>query len=223
MLKIYYDGKLLEFTDDEEEYMYLDEGAEGIVYRYGKDALKIYKDTCFRGRLDEEQCKKLGVISTKRILLPKGVIYSGDSKTFVGYATPFIYKYPCKRIMDMTVDRLVDEIGVIEDDLHVLADNGVEIDDLHAGNILYNGQIFIGDPGAMIFRNDFYSDWSFKNSRFTFNRFLKDDLFLYAKLTKKEKRNLENRFDDFESYGLQIRDTMNSGETVKRYIKRMTR
>lgn len=223
MLKICFEGKLLEFSDDEEEYMYLDEGAEGTVYRYGKDALKIYKGTCFRGRLDEEQCKKLGVISTKRVLLPREVIYGEDCKTFIGYATPFIYKYPCKRIMDMIVDRLVDEIDVIEEDLHVLADNGVEIDDLHAGNILYNGQIFIGDPGAMIFRNGVYSDWSFKNSRFTFNRFLKDDLFLYAKLTKKEKKNLENRFDDFESYGLQIRDTMNSGETVKRYIKRMTR
>lgn len=223
MLKIYFDGKLLEFDEDMLDYMYLDEGAEGIVYRYGNDVIKIYKNSCFRGRLKEDQCKTLSGITTRRVLLPRKVVYGEDEETFIGYSMPFIYKYPCKRIMNMSIDRFVDEIDIISDDLQILADNGVEVDDWHSGNVLYNGNIYMGDPGGMVFRNGVYSDWSFKNSRFVLNRFLKDDLFLYPMLTKREKKNIADRFDDFESYSEQIRDTMQSGETVKKYIKRMAR
>ena len=84
MLKVRYNDELLCFDDLDLEAMYEDEGAEGIVYRYGKDALKIYKDTCFRSRIGEADCIKLGTIATFRVLMPGNIIYDGDTDKFVG-------------------------------------------------------------------------------------------------------------------------------------------
>lgn len=223
MLKIYFDGELLEFDDETLDYMYVNEGAEGEVYRYGKDAIKIYKPTCFRRRLNEEDCKKLGTILTKRILLPEKIVYSDDCKTFIGYSTPFIYKCADVRIMDMKVENFCDELDLIRDDLGVLAANGIEIDDWHTGNILYNGKLYMGDPGGLTFRSEFRPQWSMKNSEFVLNRFLKDEVFPLAGISKGNRENAEKIFEDFDYMGDQIRDTMKEKETVRQYVKRMTR
>lgn len=61
------------------------------------------------------------------------------------------------------------------------------------------------------------------NNIFTLNRFLKDEVFALAKLTKKSKHNLDVVFDDFEYMGTQIRDTLECGESVRKYVKRMTK
>ena len=223
MLKIYFDGKLLEFSDDSLKRMYINEGAEGIVYRYGDDAIKIYKPYCFTSRLNEEQCKKLGTISTKRVLVPEKIAYADDCKTFIGYSTPFVKEISCGRIINMSVEALCDELDIIMDDLSVLADNGIEIDDWHIGNVLYNGKLIMGDPGRMIFRRNIEPEWSLGNSRFILNRFLKDDLFSLVRLSNKRRQNIEKNFDDFEDLVGQMRDSMKTGETVRCYVKRMTR
>lgn len=223
MLKFYYNGELLEFTDDEEDYMYLNEGAEGIVYKYGDDAIKIYKPTCFRSRLNEEQCIRLGTISTKRILMPKGIAYSDDCKTFIGYSTPFIYKFPVTRVMDMKMGDFVSELDVITEDLDILSQNGVLIDDWHADNVLYDGeQLFIGDPGGIVFQYRTDYQQAKRNNMFTLSCFLKGDLFPLARLSKKAKVNAWSVFEDYDMLE-QMKDTMNSDETVKKYVKRMTR
>lgn len=223
MLKIFFDGELLQFDEEDLEYMYVDEGAEGIVYRYGKDAIKIYKDTCFRSRLSEEECKRLGKLSTNRILLPQKIVYGEDCKTFIGYSTPFIYKRPVGQIMDMKVKKFVDELNIIYKDLRTLAYSGVEIDDWHTANVLYNGKIVIGDPGGMFFRREIRGQWSLGNNVFIFNRFLMDEVFPLAKLTKKSKKNIEVVFDDSNYLGEQIQETMTDTENVRQYVKRMTR
>ena len=222
MLKFYYNGELLEFTDDEEDYMYLNEGAEGIVYKYGDDAIKIYKPTCFRSRLNEEQCVRLGAISTKRILMPKRIAYSDDCKTFIGYSTPFIYKFPVTRVMDMKMEDFVSELDVITEDLYVLSQNGVLIDDWHVGNVLFDGKhIIMGDPGGIEFQYITNYDQAIRNNMFILSEFLKGELFPLAGLSIKAKSNAWRVFED---YGMlsQMKDTMDREESVKKYVKRMT-
>lgn len=224
MLKIYLGDELLEFDDDDLDYMYVDEGAEGVVYQYGRDAIKIYKPSCFRARLSKEECVRLGTISTKRVLMPQKIVYDGDVKTFIGYSTPFIYKFPNARIMDMKVEDFVDELDVIRDDLKELSHSGVEMGDWHSENILYDGKhLFIGDPGGAFFRREVRCLQSMGNNIFTLNRFFKDEVFALAKLTKKSKHNLDVVFDDFEYMGTQIRDTLECDESVRKYVKRMTK
>lgn len=223
MLKIYFDGKLLEFDDETLDYMYLDEGAEGIVYRYKKDAIKIYKPCCFRSRLNEEQCERLGTISTKRILLPEKIAYEEDCRTFIGYSTPFIYKFPVMRVMDMKMEAFADELDVIKEDLKILSCHGVLIDDWHADNVLFDGErLIIGDPGGIVFQYRVDEEQALRNNMFTFSSFLKGDLFPLARLTKKAKENAWRVFEEYDMVG-QIRDTMEGQETVKKYVKRMTR
>lgn len=224
MLKIRYNGELLELSDEDLEYMYVDEGAEGVVYRHGKEALKIYKETCFRSRIGEADCIKLGTIATERVLMPGKIVYDGDTSDFVGYATPFIYKYPSVRIMDMKVDSFVDELDVIKKDLKTLAYNGIEISDWHVDNILFDGKkIYIGDPGGVIFRSEVRGQRSMGNNIFTMNRFLKEDVFPLARLSKKGKKNLDSVFEDYEYMGDFILETAKEKETVRQYVKRMTR
>ena len=224
MLKIYYKDEFLEFIEDELDYMYLDEGAEGIVYKYGKDAIKIYKDFCFRSRLTRDECVKLSGFKTERVQVPSNIVYGEDMKTFLGYSTPFIYAYPVARIMDMQVNHFVDELDIIKDDLRTLAFSGVEIADWHSDNVLFDGKrIFIGDPGGLFFRREIREQQSMGNNLFTMNRFFKDEIFPMAKLSRNNKKNLESVFDDYEYIGTQIRESALDGENVRQYIKRMTR
>ncbi len=214
------------FSEEDLESRYLNEGAEGIVYTLDSDAVKIYKPICFRSRPMEDECLKLSGIKTSRILMPEKMVYALDSgtKVFKGYTTPFIYQHPATRVLDMKVSSFVDELDIIYEDLKVLASNGVEIDDWHNDNILFDGtRIFVGDPGGIIFRRDIRELWSLSNNTFTFNRFLLDEVFHMARLSKRGYTRLNEKFDDVSYMGDQIRDTCGEKETVKQYIKRMAR
>lgn len=223
MLKIYFDDELLEFNEEELDYMYIDEGAEAIVYKYGNDALKVYRDIRCR-RLSEKDTLSLCALSTKRILLPEKAIYGVEPKIFKGYSTPFIYAYPNVRVMDMKVNDFVGELDVIREDLVELSHNGVEVDDWHVGNMLYDGRkIYMCDPGAMTLSDRVRFNCSMGNNVYTLNRFIMDDVFPLARLSKNSKKNIETVFDDNEYIGWQIRETAEEKETVRQYVKRMTR
>ena len=63
----------------------------------------------------------------------------------------------------------------------------------------------------------------YRNNVFTLNRFLKEDVFSLARLSKSKKGNIERIFDDHYDMGLQIRDTCISSESLKQYIKRISK
>lgn len=222
MLRIFLDNEFLEFDDEDLDIMYIDEGCEGVVYKYGVDAIKIYKNTCFFSRLGLEECQQLKLIKTKRILLPEKIVY-GDDNEFMGYSTPFIYNVSNIKMLNMNINNFIDELDIISSDLKLLADNGVEIEDWHINNVLYNGKFFIGDPGGMFFRERMISNRIYRNNVFTLNRFLKEDVFSLARLSKSKKGNIERIFDDHYDMGLQIRDTCISSESLKQYIKRISK
>lgn len=223
MLKIYFEGEFLEFNDDDLDYMFVNDGQEAKVYRHGKDALKIYKKECYRARLNEGVCENLSSIDTKRILLPEKLIYDGDCKTFIGYSLPFVYTVSCSRILDMNIGAFVDEVDILKADLEVLSDNKVEVNDWHNGNVLYDGKrIFMGDPGSYVVRSDDYR-WCLENNIEILNEFLKSDIFQLAGLSKTREKNMNIVFDDYEYLGNQIRESMNERETVRQYVKRITK
>lgn len=223
MLKIYFDGQKQEFDDDDLEYMYIDEGSEGYVYRCGKDAFKIYKTSCDWRRLNEDECIKLSSISTKRVLLPEKPIYGEDGKMFVGYSTSFIYKVPQIEILKMKIPDFVNELDIIKDDLRTLADNGVMINDWHSSNILYNGKLFIGDPGQYVFKENITGAKIFRENIYTLNSFVKDSIFIMAHLSANQLLTMKDVFYDYEYIGDQIRDSMKKKETVRQFVKRIVR
>lgn len=130
-----------------------------------------------RRHLKENEIDFLSNIKTKRILLPIGKIMkvepsiedfsyddiidlskkdthkylalirtllASDSE-LVGYTEKFIDG--SKNIFDIKVDTLLNELEIISDDVKILSDNLVILSDLHKGNAIYNGSLYLIDPG----------------------------------------------------------------------------
>lgn len=222
-MKIYVGEEFLDLDEDTLDYMYIDEGNESEIYRYGKDALKIYKRFCHKDRLDEDTTTILSGISTERMLLPKEIIRD-ESGNFIGYSMPFIYTYPVVGVLKRPVVELLDEMDVIKEDIRILSDNYVDIEDLHIRNVLYNGKLFMGDPGSYLVKRHKKRGQIYNDNMYTFGLFVRDELFKLLKLTVGERQSLNQKFDYTWDINGQMRDeVINDKETVRQFIKRMTR
>ena len=221
-MRILLGDELLEFDQETLDYMFLDEGNESEVFRYGDSVLKIYKDYCVKERLGEEDVIYLSKIPTKRILMPREVIRDADTMEFIGYSMPFIYKYPRDVLMRIKMNHFLDELDVIHSDLELLAEHHVDVEDIHIDNVLYNESFFIGDPGSFEVRKKDSVGTIYRNNVYTFNRFVKNDIFPLSKVSKAKREELDAMFDDYFFIGEQMRYSIPPKETVRQYIKRMT-
>ena len=222
-MRILLGDKLLEFSEEELDYMYIDEGNESIVFRYGEDALKIYKEFCRKERLAEEDVLRLSEISTERILMPKEIIRDAVTGRFMGYSVPYIEKYPASAIARMKMKDFLSELDVICSDIDTLSNAHVDIEDLHVDNILYNGSFFIGDPGSFEFRVESPASKIYRNNIYSLSRFVINEVFGVVKLSKPKKKVLDSMFIDDYYIGEQIREDAKSTDTVSAYVKRMTK
>ena len=221
-MKILLKDELLEFSDDDLNYMYLGEGEEAEVYKYGREVLKIYKKYCRKNRLGEDASVFLSQIETKRFLLPKKIIHDPVDGSFIGYSMPFKYSYPSLVIVRLKMISFLDELDIIRDDIRILSNEYVDIDDLNMDNVLYDGSLFMGDPGSFEFRCDYPSSLYKKNIRIL-NSFVKDDVFGLINLSKDRRREVSYMFDDDVYIGEQIRDEVKPKETVAQFVKRISR
>ena len=140
---IYLDGKKIDF--EKNDYNYLDEGLEAEVYRYKNLALKFYKEKSQKMVIDKELVEYLKTIDTKRYLLPTATI-TDDSACFLGYATLFKQHY--QTINNMAFDKFIDEVKFLEEDTLLLSEKGIDIEDLSYDNTIYDGSIYLIDPGS---------------------------------------------------------------------------
>ena len=221
-MRILLGDELLDFDQETLDYMFLDEGNESEVFRYGDSVLKIYKDYCVKERLGEDDVIYLSKIPTKRILMPREVIRNADTMEFIGYSMPFIYKYPRDVLMRIKMNHFLDELDVIHSDLELLAEHHVDVEDIHIDNVLYNENFFIGDPGSFEIQRDTPVGRIYRNNVYTFNRFVKNDIFPLSKVSKAKREELDVMFDDYFFIGEQMRYSIPPKETVRQYIKRMT-
>lgn len=222
-MRILLGDELLEFDEEQLDYMYIDEGNESEVFRYGDSALKIYKKYCPKERLSLDDVVELSKIPTKRFLMPKEVIRDADTLEFIGYSLPFVYKYPRDILMRIKMNEFLDELDVIHSDLELLAQHHVDIEDIHIDNVLYNEGFFIGDPGSFEIKRSKQVGSIYRNNVYTFNRFVKNDIFPLAKISKAKKADLDAMFDDYYFISDQMRYSIPPKETVRQYIKRMTK
>ena len=222
-MRILLGEELLEFDEEQLNYMYIDEGNESEVYRYGDTALKIYKPYCSKERLGLDDVVELSKIPTKRFLMPKEVIRDADTLEFIGYSLPFVYKYPRDILMRIKMNYFLDELDIIESDIDLLAQHHVDIEDVHIDNVLFNNGLFIGDPGSFEIKREKSTGTIYRNNIYTFNRFVKNDIFPLAKISKAKRDDLDAMFDDYYFIGGQMRYSIPPKETVRQFIKRMTR
>ena len=221
MLRIYVGDTFVELSDSDMEESYISEGKEGIVYRYGDKALKIYKEFCNKGRLDEDETLILSEISTKRVLLPRDLIYGEDRVTFRGYATKFIEKQGIDKIIDMNIMQFVDELDIINEDLITLAKNKVYVYDFVGDNIFYDGNIYFGDPGSYTILESMPFDFVSRNNNYNLNCAVLGYMFAGGNMEAGQFTMMFNSFEKYKYIGDQIRKNADKNESVKQYVKRI--
>lgn len=203
-MKYIINGSVYDFTKEELEYFYLDEGEEGICYRirdYNNDfVMKIHHVNPDKLSLDEDTCNALKEINTKRVLLPNNLIYDEDGK-YLGYTLDFIeYKRP--RIRNLKIRRVIDEFYTLEKDVDLLTKNNVLIDDLRIFNTIFSDGIYVCDPGSFTLAKT-KGEKRFLDSYNTerINEYeLEEILFNLLKFGQKEKSGLKEFFKDSDGY-----------------------
>ncbi len=213
--------KLFEFSDIQLDKMYIDEGMEGTIYRLGEDALKIYSKYPAKDRLNEEEALRLSKIGTERFLLPKKLIYDEDN-TFIGYSTKFIEDYDFKNVRYLSMNELCSELDILYNELKSLNDNLVDVEDYSLYNAIYNGEIYIVDPGSYRFVKD--EGYLHKDNKYKLNEFIIWYLLPYiTDLSRPKKKQFRKNVDITEDIVDFMRYESLDNESVNDFVKRITR
>lgn len=223
--KLFYIGdQSYEFSDEDFDFMYENEGQEAVIYRFCDRALKIYKDYCWKDRLSEEDAQRLSKISSTRIVLPKELIYDRNRK-FCGYSRDFYMSYAISHIANMDMEDFLKELDLIYRDVEVLSENKVSIDDLDVGNFIYDGQIRIIDPGSYCFLDSADSKVVMRDNLSIVREFVLEGIIIPSiSLTKRQKLQLKSYFpDDFYIGDIMKWDVSDQkrSQSVKNYVKQI--
>lgn len=126
-------------------------GKNGNVYKYRKEAIKIFPNgEVPDGMLDEKSCDLLKKISTRAILLPRKTAHYNDQ--FAGYSLKLVQKGNTSgNLTTMTKDFFLTSVSVLENDVELLSKNGVLLDGITPNNVLVSDQIYITDPSRYSF------------------------------------------------------------------------
>ncbi len=119
-------------------------GSEFIVYKYLNSVIKIYKKDYHLSHLSLEELNTLKNILTQRILLPTGTIWNSNNE-LIGYEMPFISG--ARDINCDSVCTFFEELEVLEQDLNLVCNNSIILRDINLSNSIYNGHIYLIDPG----------------------------------------------------------------------------
>lgn len=119
-------------------------GSEFIVYKYIDSVIKIYKKDYQLPHLSLEELDTLKNILTQRILLPTGTLWNGRHE-LIGYKMPFIAGE--KSVECDSVGIFFEELEVLKHDLDLLCSNSIILRDVNLSNTIYNGHIYLIDPG----------------------------------------------------------------------------
>lgn len=224
-MRVYLGDDLLEFSDDELEWMYVSEGEDARVYQYRGEALKIYKDDyCRPFRLTEDAAIRLSTIHTNRVLLPKRMIRNADDGNFCGYTTPFIKRATTTGIIKMQMLKFMNEVDLLRDEVFRLADHYVDVADFDLKNTAYDGRIYLVDPGSYCIRTTpNLQRYVHSNNLLALNNYVKKEIFGIVNLTGVQRDFLDVIFPDGDYIGDVLRETALEHETVRQYVKRMTR
>lgn len=121
-----------------------DHGSEFIVYKYLDLVIKIYRKDYQLSHLSLGELNTLKNILTQRILLPTGTLWNSNHE-LIGYRMPYITGEKC--IDYDSVSAFFEELEVLKQDLDLLCSNSIILRDVNLSNTIYNGHIYLIDPG----------------------------------------------------------------------------
>lgn len=194
-MNIIIDGKEYSFNNWELNRMYIGQGIEGTVYKYKDMAIKIYKNYCFRHRANESDCQKMITIPTKRIILPRGLVYD-ENGHFAGYYHEYI-KWSNDHYFDNTIEQLLEKIESLDKDVDTVSQNHLELNDLLPVNFCYDGYFNFIDPGSYRFTKSSYPDQLRRNDQIMLKFFI---VYLFASSAGLNEREMDYLDDYFSKY-----------------------
>lgn len=132
----------------------------GFVYKIHYDEKQLEKNLA--KVIDEDSCKYLSNIKTKRLFLPISPIYD-ENQGYSGYKTEYVepLKENTKKVTDSSPEVFFDEIEIIRQDLRSMTEKRVKTSDFGIHNLIDNGTFNIIDPGR--YTIDFDKSLTFKD------------------------------------------------------------
>lgn len=118
-------------------------GSEVIVYNDENFVYKIFKKDYKLEHKTVDELNYLLSIKTSRILMPKSLIFSNEE--LIGYT--MIYIKDEQDIYNDKMENLLNELMIIKQDIEVLNNSCVRLLDINNSNIVYNGKLYLIDPG----------------------------------------------------------------------------
>ena len=118
-------------------------GSEMTVYNDEEFVYKIFKKDYKLSHKNIEELNNLSCIKTLRILMPKALLFSNEE--LIGYTMPYIKNE--RDIHNGTMANLLHELMVIKKDIDILNKLCVRLIDINKSNIVYNGKLYLIDPG----------------------------------------------------------------------------
>lgn len=206
-----------EFDTDSIQVEKLGIGNEGVVYKVGNEAAKIYNGVCLKTRLGPVGVDILSEIPTNRILVPQKKINDKDGN-FCGYTTKYIpeinYDYETH-----TMKEFLNELLLYEQDIALLSQNGIWVCDMTYDNIVYskNNSIYMVDPGSFDFTD---SNVLYMNNEELTRLFIQ--LLSYGLQTEYQYKILCNILDDGNRlYDNIVNRLDNENETITNYSEKI--
>ena len=213
---------------------YIDEGEEGIVYRYQDKAIKIYHEQPRKRVISSSLLEKLKTIDTNRINLPIEILSAEESKKDEGYITQFLEGNK-EDIYFYEKQKLLEELMYLDSDFKRLGKESIVIGDLRLSNYISNKiGLYLLDFG------DYYKS-SMKTDTTNMNKKEFQTFFLYnlvgTRLTeegqkqnlpdqiitsvyRKERYELTHHKDGLIDY---LEKNMQEEENLNHYVKRLIR
>ena len=212
-------------VDGKEEKIRLDnkigEGTEGKVYFFNNITYKIYYPGALQDGfgLKEKHHAYLLDISTRQIILPTNLIYNNFGR-YIGYTAPFIKKEKLK-LLDIEKTKFIKNLEILENDIEILSNKKVLMADIKYYNFIYNGDMYIIDPGRYRINFDYKV---YENNIMQYKKLI---LYLIenemnkcnlgaSKITKKIDQ-IKQEIDLPSKY---FKEEMKFEETLRQYVKR---
>lgn len=149
-------------------------GNEYVIFKYLDKVVKIHRRKFVDiDNLDEQNILSFINLPTKRILMPIDALYDIDGR-IKGYVMDFIDNE--KSLSNESMDHILNEARIIEEDKKILDGKGILLQDLHEGNAMYNGKINIVDSGRYINTNIMLPTYMYLTDKTLMKSLKKSDL-----------------------------------------------
>ena len=134
--------------------------------------------------LSSSEIKKLSLLKTKHIILPKELLTTND-KT-LGFTMDYIDINTKQEFLKVSLSHIINEIKELESELYLLGKNNFLLEDVEPRNLFYNGKFYLFDADSFVY--DEGLDYSKKNiEMFTWCFIRAIALSLNNKLSNKEQ------------------------------------